>query len=282
MEPLTLQAPAKINLTLRVLGKRDDGFHEIDSLMTLLPGLHDRLHFEPADGFHFECSDPSVGPDDSNLVVRALRAFEQASGMPCPLRVRLEKSIPHGAGLGGGSSDAASTLLGLNQIHGGALDRNTLAGIAATLGSDIPFFLEAGPARALGRGERLVPASAVPALPVLLLKPAFGVATPDAYRRWKGAQALPGIPDDPQEVDGLTLLNDLERPVFAKHRFLAELKLWLLQRPECRAAQMCGSGSTFFAVLHPGVDAEALTDAARRELDPSLWHWAGSTLGSQE
>ncbi len=279
MNPLTLTAPAKLNLSLRILGKRDDGFHEIDSLMVKLPGLADRLDFEPANGFSFSCNDPSLTCDESNLVVKAVRAYERASGKPCMLRIHLEKSIPHGAGLGGGSSDAATTLLGLNQLNDDQLKHAELHRIAATLGSDIPFFLGQGSARARGRGEIIEPAPAPPSLRVILLKPAFGVATPDAYRRWQGSQALPGIHEAPQELEGLSLVNDLERPVFAKFRFLAEVREWLMARRECRAALLCGSGSTVFAVLHAEADAEGLAKAARLELDPQLWHWTGMTAG---
>jgi 4-diphosphocytidyl-2-C-methyl-D-erythritol kinase len=112
---------------------------------------------------------------------------------------------------------------------------------------------------------------------VLLLKPSFPVPTPDAYGRWKQSLRLPGICYTAQEFGGITLVNDLERPVFEKHRFLAELKQWLLERRETAAALLSGSGSTVFAVLHPGADAHALAASARAELDPELWHWAGNT-----
>jgi 4-diphosphocytidyl-2-C-methyl-D-erythritol kinase len=111
----------------------------------------------------------------------------------------------------------------------------------------------------------------------LLLKPAFGVATPDAYRRWRESRELPGVLYTAQAEGEMELCNDLERPVFEKHRFLAELKQWLLARDECAAALLAGSGSTVFAILREGADGEALAKCARDELDPGLWHWCGVT-----
>ncbi len=280
MTSFTLQAPAKLNLSLRVLGKRDDGFHEIDTLMVKLPGLADELLFCEADDFLFQCDDPRVPGDDGNLVVKATRAFEAAAGISCKCSISLKKTIPHGAGLGGGSSDAAMTLLGLNRLHGYPLGVETLHQSAVSLGSDIPFFLITAAARCTGRGEIIEPVPSPPPLSILLLKPSFGVATPDAYGRLKRSFELPGIPYAPQQIQGISLLNDLERPVFEKHRFLAELKHWLLDRRETSAALMSGSGSTVFAILRDGADANALAAAARDELDPGLWHWAGFTEGN--
>jgi 4-diphosphocytidyl-2-C-methyl-D-erythritol kinase len=172
------------------------------------------------------------------------------------------------------------TLLGLNRLLNHPLGVETLHQLAASLGSDIPFFLTTGAARCTGRGEKIELAPAPPALSVLLLKPSFGVETPDAYKRWKQSFELPGVHYTPQQVQGISLVNDLECPVFEKHRFLAELKQWLLERRETAAALMSGSGSTVFAVLHDGADANALAKSARDELDPGLWHWAGMTEGN--
>lgn len=277
MNTLTLHAPAKLNLSLRVLGKRDDGFHELDTLMVKLPGLSDQLDFVESGSFTFHCDEPAVPSDAMNLVVKAVRAFETATGTPCNFSVTLKKSIPHGAGLGGGSSDAASTLMGLNQLHGNPLKTEQLRQIAASLGSDVPFFLAPGAARCTGRGETITPAPAPDPLPVLLLKPWFGVATADAYSRWADSRLLPGIACSAQKVGNWDLVNDLERPVFEKHRFLAELKEWLLARDETSAALLAGSGSTVFAVLRADADPAALAKCARHEMDPGLWSWFGKT-----
>ncbi|MDX1679324.1 MAG: 4-(cytidine 5'-diphospho)-2-C-methyl-D-erythritol kinase [Akkermansiaceae bacterium] len=276
--PLTHSAPAKINLSLRVLRKREDGFHEIESLMTLLPDLADEITLSDEGSFPMSCSDPSLDTGEDNLVVKALRAFEKASGIEVKCAIHLEKRIPHGAGLGGGSSDAATTLLALNDWHHDPIDEDSLIRIAAEIGSDVPFFLLQGPAWVRGRGEIIADAEAHATLPLLLLKPAFGVATPDAYRRWQDSEWPAGLDRSAErEIEGIRLVNDLERPVFAKHRFLAELVNWLENQPETRAAQLCGSGSTIFAILADLEAAEALADRARAELEPNLWHWAGTT-----
>ncbi len=274
---MTLTAPAKLNLSLRVLRRREDGFHEVETLMVKLPGLADRLTFTPAGTFSFRCDDPSVPSDESNLVVKAVRAFEAAAGLSCHLDVLLEKNVPHGAGLGGGSSDAATTLLALNQLHDAPLSDEALHEIAAALGSDIPFFLLPGAAVCSGRGEKITPVEAPPTLPVLLLKPGFGVSTPDAYKRWMDAKPLPGISYGPARFSWGELVNDLEMPVFEKHRFLAELKHWLSDRDDVGASLMSGSGSTVFAILRNPADGGKIAAEARAALDPHLWSWTGYT-----
>jgi 4-diphosphocytidyl-2-C-methyl-D-erythritol kinase len=276
---LIIEAPAKLNLSLRVLRRREDGFHEIESRMIRVPGLADRLVFSAADHDAFGCDDASVPADGSNLVLKARDAYRSATGFDRPLSIQLEKQVPHGAGLGGGSSDAAATLDAMNRMNGGALPVDRLMELAATLGSDIPFFLGSATARVSGRGECIEPAEDPPLLPVLLLKPAFGVATPDAYRRWADARELPGIDYSPQVFGWGELVNDLERPVFWKHLFLAETKAWLRARPEVAGALMSGSGSTMFAILRESADADAVIEAARRELDPTLWAWSGTIGG---
>lgn len=279
MTSLTLQAPAKLNLSLKILGKRADGFHELDTLMVKLPGLADTLEFHDAEEFSFQCDAPGIPDDESNLVVKAVRAYEASAGLTVRHSISLRKVIPHGAGLGGGSSDAATTLLGINRLSGFKLGVKQLHEIAASLGSDIPFFLTSGASRCTGRGEIIEPVPSPPTIPVVLLKPGFSVPTPDAYKRWKQSIEIPGIFYSQQTVNKMHLVNDLERPVFEKHRFLAELKQWLLARHETKAALMSGSGSTVFAVLGDGANGEALADSARSELDPGLWSWVGWTEG---
>ena len=281
MKSFTLHAPAKLNLSLKVIGRRDDGFHEIDTLMVKLPGLADELEIAEADEFRFNCKAEGIPTDENNLVVKTVRAYEKAAGIDCHCSISLKKSIPHGAGLAGGSSDAATTLLGLNRFHDFTLSVEKLHEIAAELGSDIPFFLTSGASRCTGRGERIQPVPCPPAMRVLLLKPSFSVATPEAYRRWSHSVEIPGVRYGAQMHEKISLENSLERPVFEKHRFLAELKEWLLERRETAAALMSGSGSTVFAILSAGADAESLAAAACAELDPGLWHWSGMTESSR-
>jgi 4-diphosphocytidyl-2-C-methyl-D-erythritol kinase len=185
--------------------------------------------------------------------------------------VTLQKEIPHGAGLGGGSSDAASTLLGLNEIFAAGLSPDELLQLAAELGSDVPFFIVRSTAICRGRGEIVEPTAFGSNLRLLLLKPEFGVPTPWAYGRWKDSKEYPGIDYSPQEFGGGRFINNLEQPVFEKFVFLARLKTWLRQQPEVAVALMSGSGSTMFAVLRDGAEVRPLVDRARAEIDPKLW-----------
>jgi len=271
-----VKSPAKINLSLRILGKRPDGFHEIDTLMVKLPGLADEITIIPAEVFSFTCDDPSLPTDSGNLIVKAAEALSKESGEALPYHIHLEKHIPHGAGLGGGSSNAATTLLALNGQIAKPLPPETLHAIAATLGSDVPFFLYAGAARCTGRGEIITAAESPPQLPVVLFKPMFSVPTPDAYRNCLNSEPLPGIRYSEQQCGDLTLINDLEKTVFAKHRYLAELKDWLLHRRDTKAALMSGSGSTVFAILRPNANPDRLISSAQRYFDPNLWTWSGT------
>ena len=270
---MQLFAPAKINLSFKILRRREDGFHEIETLMAPL-SLGDELTIEPSEsgeGIAFTTDDPTLPPGEDNLVVRAARSFFEAIGEVPRVRIALQKKIPHGAGLGGGSSDAASTLLGLNELHERPLTPDRLTTLAAGLGSDVPFFLAQGAAHCRGRGEMVEPVAPLPRLSLLLLKPEFGVPTPWAYRQWRDSRELPGVDYGPQQVGDLTFENDLERPVFEKHLFLAQMKGWLREQPEVAAALLSGSGSTMFAVLRDAESADTLAARARAELDPALW-----------
>lgn len=276
---MQLFAPAKINLSFKILRRRDDGFHEIETLMAPI-SLGDRLTIEPDEpgkGITFTTDDPTLPAGDDNLVVQAARSFFDAIKEEPGATIALQKNIPHGAGLGGGSSDAASTLFGLNELHGEPLPPARLTTLAAAIGSDVPFFLARGAARCRGRGEIVEAAEPLPPLSLLLLKPEFGVPTPWAYRHWQESRELPGVDYAPQDVGDMIFQNDLERPVFQKHLFLAQMKGWLREQPEVAAALLSGSGSTMFAVLRQGAEADALADRARAELDPKLWTAAGTT-----
>lgn len=264
-------APAKINLSLKITHKREDGFHELETLVLPIPSLADQLHFETASEFSLHCETPGVPTDESNLVSRALRLFELKTGHSCPFKITLTKNIPHGAGLGGGSADAAHTLLALNELKETTIPISTLADWASQLGSDIPLFLHQSPCWCRGRGELIQPSPLNWKKRILLLKPHFDIPTPWAYSKWQHSKELYGISYHPQEVGDITLFNDLERPVFEKHRILAELKNTLLQHPATEAALMSGSGSTIFAILRDEADASALEQEILREIDPSLW-----------
>lgn len=273
---MQLFAPAKINLSFQILRCREDNFHEIETLMAPI-SLGDELVLAPAKRLAFSCDDASLPRDDDNLVLRAARAFFAEIKEEPRVRIELRKKIPHGAGLGGGSSDAASTLFGLNEMHGKPIPISRLTNLAAEIGSDVPFFLARSAALCRGRGEIVEPVAALPEWPLLLLKPEFGVPTPWAYSRWRDARELPGISSAPQSLGELTIVNDLERPVFEKYVFLARMKEWLRAQPEVAGALLSGSGSTVFAILNQAGNAEAVAQRARIELDPLLWSCAART-----
>ena len=270
---MQLLAPAKINLSFEIKARRADGFHEIETLMAPI-ALADRLTIERAGDdkeIRFSCDDPTLPVDDDNLVVRAAKLFRKRTKITGGIVLSLEKKIPHGAGLGGGSSDAASTLLGLNELFDAGLSQDALLKLAAELGSDVPFFITRSPAICRGRGEIVEPIIFDAKFRALLLKPEFGVPTPWAYGRWNDSRELPGVDYAPQEFEGVRFVNDLERPVFEKFVFLARLKTWLRQQTEVAVALMSGSGSTMFAVLRDGAESEDLCDRARAKIDPQLW-----------
>ena len=270
---MQLLAPAKINLSFEIKGPRADGFHEIETLMAPIT-LADRLIIERTGDnnvIRFSCDDPSLPDDDDNLVVRAAKLFRKRTNIASGISLVLEKKVPHGAGLGGGSSDAASALLGLNELFNAALSHGALLKLAAELGSDVPFFIARSPAVCRGRGEIVEPILFEARFHLLLLKPDFGVPTVWAYGRWKDSREVPGVDYSPQEFENVRFVNDLERPVLEKFVFLARLKTWHREQAEVAVALMSGSGSTMFAVLHNGADPEELARRARADLDPKLW-----------
>ena len=273
----TYQAPCKINLSLKVLRKRNDGFHEVETVMVPLT-LKDELGFVRNEtGLVLHCDADGVPLDESNLVMKAARLMEEQVGYPLKWSIHLKKEVPHGAGLGGGSSDAATTLLALNELEDAGLSKQELIEMSAVLGSDVGFFIQGKPCVCSGRGEKVevIKEWKDQDYTVLLLKPEFGVSTPQAYGAWEASKELEGIPYGEQRLEDWLLVNDLERPVFQKHLFLAEAKAWLLNQPETAAALMSGSGSTVFALCENQVVAESLRQKALLELDSTMWTWIG-------
>src|SRR6266404_8371228 len=280
MNGMQVLAPAKINLWLKVCGRRDDGFHEIETLIAPIR-LCDQIEIVERSStceIEFHCDDPSVPAGNDNLILRAVKSFFAATKVTRAVSIDLKKRIPHGAGLGGGSSDAASTLLALDKLFETNLPREALAKIAETIGSDVPFFIFESAAMCRGRGELVAPEKLKEKLSILLLKPEFGVATAWAYQRWQDSREIPRINYALEEFGGHRFANDLERPVFEKFVFLAQMKTWLRNQPEVGIALMSGSGSTVFAVMRPNVDIDLVAKRAKDELDPRLWTCAAQTL----
>jgi 4-diphosphocytidyl-2-C-methyl-D-erythritol kinase len=273
-------APAKINLSLRILCRRNDGFHELETLIAPI-SLYDEIAIDkgrPGKGIKFRCDDPSVPQGDDNLAVRAAKVFFETTKIEPAISMELKKKIPHGAGLGGGSSDAASVLLALNELFAAKLSREALAEMAEPIGSDVPLFILQSAALCKGRGEIIMPVKLQRQFSIVLLKPGFAVSTAWAYSRWRYSRGIPGVRYEAQEFADQTFVNDLERPVFEKFVFLAQLKTWLLGQSEVGAALMSGSGSTIFAVMRENADADSMLQHAKTALDPELWTCTCETI----
>ena len=182
---LTKASPCKVNLILNILGKRADGFHELETVMHPVK-VCDELRFaRGGSGVQLTCSHPELPVDSRNLVFRAAAAFLAEAKITDGVRLHLEKRIPMAAGLGGGSGNAATTLLGLNELFGNPLPAAQLQSLAASLGSDVPFFLQTKPALAVGRGEQvqsLEPFACLGDAAILLVHPGFGISTPEQTR----------------------------------------------------------------------------------------------------
>ena len=264
----TYKSPAKVNLNLKVLGRREDGFHEVETLMARID-LADTMHFEKADEFQIICDYPGVPLDEKNLVWQAVSALEERTDKKFNYRITIEKVIPHGAGLAGGSSNAATALSAINEIENLGLSLDELADIASEFGSDIAFFLYQSTCICKGRGEKIELVDIELGNEVLLVKPSFGVSTPQAYKAWKDSREIKGIDYSSSVQKWGEMVNHLERPVFEKHRFLAELKMWLNEQSEVARAMMSGSGSTVFALLKDG--AEGLEKRVLEALDDTLF-----------
>ncbi|HEX5069895.1 MAG TPA: 4-(cytidine 5'-diphospho)-2-C-methyl-D-erythritol kinase [Vicinamibacterales bacterium] len=272
---LTLRTPAKINLTLRIGQRRPDGFHDVETVLQSI-GLSDTLTFRPTAGpFRVTTSGRDVPADRSNLIWRAAMALWSAAGRdgePHGARVTLRKLIPVAAGLGGGSANAAGALVGLNRTWALGVSRVDLLRLAATLGSDVPFFLTGGTAVGLGRGDRILPLRPIRRLGVVVIKPAFGVSTADAYR-WLDEDRGRGIVDCDESPSGfnvgwpspLILVNDLEAPVARRHSGIVQAVRAALEAGALAAA-MTGSGSAVFGLFAP-----ASAPAAARRLRRSGW-----------
>jgi 4-diphosphocytidyl-2-C-methyl-D-erythritol kinase len=278
-------SPCTVNLLLNILGKRSDGFHELESVFYPVK-IFDQLSFETGgSGIQLDCGAADLPTDSRNLVYRAAAAFQSATGITDGLRISLNKHVPLAAGLGGGSANAAVTLLGLNEMFGKPLSADLLSEIAASLGSDVPFFLQTNPALATGRGERIQSLDFPPALTgacFLLVHPGFGVPTAWAYQnlaRFPGDQnGRPGRAKELAETlrggsiedVGRQFYNSLEAPVFEKYPLLAIMREFFVEQGAV-GALMSGSGSTVFALVRNEESALSLVDRFKTEFGPEYW-----------
>lgn len=276
------RVPAKINLWLEIVRKREDGYHELSSLM-LPVSVFDRIIIETgsAEGpVSLECNAPGIPSDSRNLAWRAAESFRSASGKSRAVHIRLIKEIPSGAGLGGGSADAAGVLLELNSIFGNPLKPQVLEELALGLGADVPFFLHQKPALATGIGEKLEFCPNIPEYPLVLIKPPVNVPTAWVYANLKLTRGnayikLNRFNADPWLLSGV-IENDLETVTEQRYPVIAELKRWLFEQGALGAC-MSGSGPTVFGVFKSGDEARSVETKAREKF-PEFWVCAANVL----
>lgn len=264
MYDLVAPSYAKINLGLYVLGKRPDGYHDIWTIFQELE-FHDTLFFQKSSELlHISTTHPTLSVGEDNLVCRAVQLLHSRTGCPRRIKIHLEKRIPLSAGLGGGSSNAAATLRGLNHLFDLKLSVDDLASLGAELGSDVPFFLYGGTAVATGRGENIQQHPPFPPFWVVLICPDFGVSSAWAYKNLnlkltnfeEIIRVLPQVNDIVITGEHCTpLVNMLEQPVIKKYPIIGSIKAQLLDYG-AEWALMSGSGSTVFGIFRDNTAAE--------------------------
>jgi len=300
---LELFSPAKVNLFLRVLGRREDGFHDLASLFQAID-FGDTLKISTlppsAEADVFECDTPGVPLDSRNLVVRAIELYRSKRPDAPFVRARLEKSVPMEAGLGGGSSNAATALWAMNALNKNAASDAELIEWSADLGSDITFFLgDTGTAYCTGRGEIIEPLPALPAGELFVVKPATGLSTPLVFKTLAASKYETLSEREPQELLGAfcsdfgpapsDYVNDLEPPAFECNPVLADIKSALAEQPFSAGAMMSGSGTSLFVVIDPkhatdlGVEAfpSAFERFCRETLDIDVKVWRVNFLARE-
>jgi 4-diphosphocytidyl-2-C-methyl-D-erythritol kinase len=282
---LEKQSFCKVNLLLNILGKRPDGFHELETVMHPV-FLHDDLAFKRGGNrVALTCEDLTLPTDGRNLVVRAATLFLTEAGISEGVRIRLRKRVPIAAGLGGGSGNAATTLLALNELFGNPVAADDLNRLAATLGSDVPFFLQSRPALGTGRGEAITPLQAFAAMrgaQFILAHPGFGISTPWAYRELaRHPEALRGHQGRAKEfisllngadlrAAGSKFYNSLEAPALKKYPLLQLFQDFFRENGAC-GTLMSGSGSSTFAVFPSQSSAEKTLEAFHAKFGPAIW-----------
>ena len=269
---ITVRAPAKINLYLAVGARRDDGYHDVTTVLQSLE-LHDTVRIAPAAALSLSC-DAELGiPAEKNLAYRAAVAFEAALGIPAGVHIALEKGIPAGAGLGGGSADAAAVLAGLAHLGGVAVDSAELAAVARTLGADVPYFLIGGAALFEGRGDRFVRRLPFVPMDVVVVQPPGRVVTAAAYAAFDREQSRPAAPGVRHLADAVRfadvpevarqLFNNMTTPSSGLVAGIADALAWVREAPGVLGAAMAGSGSSVFGICSDIEGARAVEDAAR-------------------
>ncbi len=292
MQRCQLLAPGKINLYLEITGKRADGYHNVVMVLQSV-ALADRLTLERQNTIELHCDRDELPTDASNLAVKAALLLQHHTGYRGGVRIDIQKAIPIGAGMAGGSADAAAVLVGLNQLWQLGLTMPELETLAATLGSDVPFCIRGGTVLADGRGEQLSPLLGLPHWPLVIVKPrGLTVSTAWAYQSYAAtahqsthaplSAMLSAIAHQDFGEIGCYLTNDLEPPVLAAHPAVAEAKAMLqASQPQPLGVMMSGSGPTVFALCADPAAATQLyeqVDQSRFEAWLSTTSSAGITL----
>jgi 4-diphosphocytidyl-2-C-methyl-D-erythritol kinase len=283
--PLEKQSPCKVNFLLNLLGKRPDGFHELETLMHPVP-VSDRLTFDrKGTTIHLTCSDPTLPVNSKNLVYRAAELFLNAANIKEGVRMHLEKIVPTAAGLGGGSGDAAVTLLALNELFEQPLPSEKIYELASSLGSDIPFFLQSGPAIGTGRGEKiktLAPFDCLRGKSMILVHPGFGISTPWAYQQMSNfPDAQNGKPGRAEKLAAALsrgnwedaakdFYNSLEAPALKKYPLLVLFQEFF-RKQGALVSLMSGSGSATFAIVESQARAETILEKFKTEFGEKMW-----------
>lgn len=273
---LTLRSPAKINLFLRILNKRPDGYHNLASLFQALD-LCDELTFSFSEKDCLTCNHVKIPTDASNLILKAADLFRKKTGLQFGLSINLNKIIPIEAGLGGGSSNAATTLWALNQLCKTSISDDTLQKWSSEIGSDIPFFFSLGSAYCTGRGEIVEPTSALPYHQVWIVKPKEGLSTKEVYGHMKTAELVQRDPLEHLKHSHLTyyhLFNDMEESAFHLCPSLNALKQQL-QDAGFDKVLMSGSGTSFFCLGNghpPQIQDAFIAKASFLHRTPSSWY----------
>jgi 4-diphosphocytidyl-2-C-methyl-D-erythritol kinase len=282
---LQKKSPCKVNLLLNILGRRTDGFHELETVMQPV-NICDELVFERAgSGLQLICNNPGLPVDSKNLVHRAATAFLAAAKISEGIRIHLQKNLPLAGGIGGGSANAGITFTALNELFGSPLSPEKLHELAAALGSDVPFFLYDQPALATGRGEKVELLPHFPALRgkvFFLVHPGFGISTPWSYqnlarfpaalngRAGRAGELVAKLQADDLPAAAARFYNSLEAPAFEKFPVLSLYKDFLLENG-AEVSLMSGSGSTTFAITENLAAAENLAEKFKSQFGDSGW-----------
>jgi 4-diphosphocytidyl-2-C-methyl-D-erythritol kinase len=265
MERLTLNAPAKINLGLNIVSKREDGFHNLETFFYPLYDLNDQLIFEKNNNFIFDSNNSDLVKDPDNLILRAHSIIENYIKKKLPIKIKLIKNIPIGAGLGGGSSDAAATLLGLNEIFELNIPLNKLSQLALQLGSDVPFFIAAKPAVGYSRGEILSISEMYIDKPILIVNPGIHISTKQAFQNIEPNESSFNynyfLENDKIDFQYLSkfLTNDFEKYVFSTYQEIEGIKE-IMKSNDSLFTLMSGTGSTVYAIFENYGKAEKVLD----------------------